>query len=100
MSDPVVVEIPHKLGRAAAKERLEKGVGKLTSFIPGSSVTEHHWDGDMLTFTVQAMGQRVAAKLDVFDERVRAELDLPPFLSMFANKAREFLSDNGRKLLR
>lgn len=100
MSEPVVVQIPHKLGRAAAKERLDKGVGKLTSFIPGSSVMEHHWNGDTLSFTVQAMGQRVAAKLDVFDEQVRAELDLPPFLAMFAHKAREFLSENGRKLLR
>jgi hypothetical protein len=100
MSEPVVVEIPHKLGRLAAKERLDKGVGKLTSFIPGSSVTERGWNGDTLTFTVQALGQRVAAKLDVFDERVRAELDLPSFLAMFANKAREFLSENGQKLLR
>lgn len=100
MSDPVIVDIPHKLGLAAAKERLDKGVGKLTSFLPGSSVTEHRWNGNTLTFSVQAMGQRVAAKLDVFEDRVRAELDLPPFLAMFANKAREVLSDNGRKLLR
>jgi hypothetical protein len=70
-------------------------VGKLTRFIPGSSVTEHAWNGDTL-FTVHAMGQRVSAKLDVFDERVRAKLDLPPIFAMFANKAREPLSENGR----
>lgn len=97
---PITVEIPHQLGQAVARERLEKGLNKLTSFVPGSTVTEHHWTGDTLAFTLQAMGQRVAAKLDVFDDRVRAVLDLPPILSMFAAKAKELLLDNGKKLLR
>lgn len=97
---PITVQIPHKLGRADAKQRLEKGVDKLTSFIPGSTVTEHHWDGDTLAFTVQAMGQKVAAKLDVFDDRVRAVLDLPPMLAVFGNKAKQFFLKNGTKLLR
>lgn len=100
MTGPITVEIPHKLGRADAKQRLEKGVGKLTSFIPGSTVTEHHWDGDTLAFTVQAMGQKMAAKLDVFDDRVRAVLDLPPMLALFASKAKQFFLENGTKLLR
>lgn len=97
---PIIVEIPHKLSHADAKQRLEKGVSKLTSFIPGSTVTEHHWDGDTLAFTVQAMGQRAAAKLDVLDDRVRAVLDLPPMLAMFASKAKQFFLENGTKLLR
>lgn len=94
------MEIPHKLGRADAKQRLEKGVSKLTSFIPGSTVTEHRWDGDTLAFTVQAMGQRVAAQLDVFDDRVRAVLDLPPMLAMLAGNAKELFLERGTKLLR
>lgn len=99
-SGPITVDIPHQLGRAAARERLDKGVNKLTSFVPGSTVTEHYWNGDTLAFTVQAMGQRIAAKLDVFDDRVRAVLDLPPMLAMLATKAKELLLDNGTKLLR
>lgn len=100
MRQPIIVEIPHQLGFEAAKVRLESGFTKLTSFVPGATVTEHHWNKDTLSFEVEAMGQRVAAKLDVFEDKVRAELDLPPLLSMFANKARELLSENGRKLLR
>ena len=97
---PITVEIPHKLGREDAKQRLDKGVSKLTSFIPGSTVTEHHWDGDTLAFTVQAMGQQVGAKLDVFDDRVRAVLELPPMLAMLAGKAKELFLEKGTKLLR
>lgn len=97
---PITVEIPHKLGAAEAKQRLEQGVSKLTSFVPGSTVTEHHWEGNTLAFTVQVMGQRIAAKLDVFDDRVRAVLDVPPVLAMFASKAKQFFLENGTKLLR
>jgi hypothetical protein len=42
----------------------------------------------------------MAAKLDVFDDRVRAVLDLPPMLALFASKAKQFFLENGTKLLR
>jgi hypothetical protein len=100
VSDPVIVDIPHKLGRDAAKVRLESGLEKLTSFIPGSTVANHRWDGNSLFFTVKAFGQTAGAKLDVFEDRVRAELSLPAVLASLAGKAKEFLAQNGQKLLR
>jgi hypothetical protein len=48
---------------------------------------------------VQAMGQRVASKLDVRDDHVHAEIDLPPFLALFADKIRAKLAKEGPKLL-
>ena len=84
MADPISVDIPHKLGLAGARARIEKGVGKLASFIPGASVTEHRWDGDILLFTVEAMGQRVASRVEVLENRIRASFDLPPMLHLFA----------------
>jgi hypothetical protein len=99
MDDPISVDIPHKLGLAAARARIEKGVGKLASFVPGGAVTEHRWEGDTLLFTVEAMGQRVASRLDVMETRVHATFDLPPMLKLFANKIREKLTKDGTKLL-
>ena len=100
MNDPISVDIPHKLGLAGARERIEKGVGKLASFVPGGAVTEHRWEGDTLVFTVEAMGQRVASRLDVLETKVHATFDLPPMLRLFASKIREKLTKDGTKLLK
>jgi hypothetical protein len=99
MSVPIEVDIPHKLGRAAARTRIENGTGKLASFIPGGTVSEHRWDGDTLSFTVEAMGQRVATRLTVLDDKVHALFDLPPFLALFGDKIRAKLVKDAPKLL-
>ncbi len=99
MTAPIEVDLPHKLGRAGARTRIDGGFGRLASFIPGGSVTEKRWDGDTLHFTVEAMGQRVGAQLTVFDAHVHAAFDLPPFLALFADKIRAKLAKDGPKLL-
>ena len=99
MSVPIEVDIPHKLGRDAARARVERGTGKLASFVPGGTVSEHRWDGDTLSFTVEAMGQRVASRLTVLDDKVHAVFDLPPFLALFGDKIRAKLAKDGPKLL-
>jgi hypothetical protein len=99
MSEPIEVDIPHKLGMAGARARLEAGVGKIAGMFPGGGVVQHRWDGDTMHFTVSAMGQTIASKLDVFESRVHATVDLPPMLALFANKIREKLQRDGPKLL-
>jgi Putative polyhydroxyalkanoic acid system protein (PHA_gran_rgn) len=99
MTAPVEVDFPHKLGRAAARQRIEGGIGKLASFVPGGTVSEHRWEGDTLSFTVEAMGQRVGSRLTVLDDKVHAVFDLPPFLALFADKIRAKLAKDGPKLL-
>jgi hypothetical protein len=42
----------------------------------------------------------VASRLQVFDNRVHAEVDLPPMLALFASKVREKLAEKGAKLLK
>ncbi|MFD1610458.1 polyhydroxyalkanoic acid system family protein [Sphingomonas tabacisoli] len=100
MTTPIELDLPHKLGKAAARARIENGFGKLASFIPGGSVSEHHWDGDTLSFTVEAMGQRIASRLTVLEDKVHASFDLPPFLALFAEKIRAKLTEEAPKLLR
>jgi len=99
MSQPITVDIPHKLGRAEARQRLANGIGQLTGMIPGSAVTANRWEGDTLSFTIEGLGQRIAARIEVFDDHVRATLDLPAFLAFMADKVRAALSGTGRKLL-
>jgi hypothetical protein len=99
MSQPITVDIPHKLGRAGAHARLENGIGKLAGLFPGGGAVQHRWEGDTMHLTVSAMGQTVTGTLDALEDHVHAVLDLPPFLALFANKIREKLSQDGPKLL-
>lgn len=99
MADPVTVDIPHKLGRDAARARIASGVGRIGGMFPGGGTVEERWEDDTLHFTVSAMGQRVACRLDVMQERVHAVVDLPPMLALFAGKIREKLEKEGPKLL-
>lgn len=99
MNQPISIDIPHKLGAEAAKARLAGNFNKLTSYVPGSTVTEHKWEGDTLSFVLEALGQRVATRMDVTDANVHAVFDLPPMLAMFAGKVRDQLAKGGQKLL-
>ena len=99
MADPIALDIPHKLGLEAARARIAGGVGKLADLFPGGGNVEQRWEGDTLHFTVSAMGQKVASRLEVFADRVHAEVDLPPMLALFAAKIREKLAREAPKLL-
>lgn len=96
---PIEIDIPHKLGRAAARERIASSFGRLAEFVPGGAVTEHRWSGDRLDFTVEGMGQRVSVMLDVGDDKVHAVFALPALLAMFADKLRDKLAREAPKLL-
>jgi hypothetical protein len=99
MPEPIIVEIPHKLGLAGAKARVAGGIGKLADMFPGGAAVDHRWEGDTLHFTVAAFGQRVASRLTVEEAKVRAEVDLPPFLALFADKIRAKLAKEAPRLL-
>lgn len=100
MPEPIKVDIPHTLGRDAARARLEGGMGKLATLFPSGATVEHRWDGDTLHFTAKAMGQTVTSRLDVFDSHVHAEVDLPPMLALLAGRVRDQLAQIGPKLLK
>lgn len=99
MADPITLDIPHKLGREGARARIGGGVGKIADMFPGGGQVEQCWEGDTLHFTVSAMGQKVASRLEIFEDKVHAVVDLPPMLALFAGKIREKLAREAPKLL-
>ena len=48
MSRPLVVSIPHRLGKDEAVRRLQSGLRRAASSIPVLSVDEERWDGDKI----------------------------------------------------
>jgi putative polyhydroxyalkanoate system protein len=99
MDQPIVVTLPHNLGRAEARQRIAGGIGKLADHIPGGAQVASRWEGDRLTLDIQAMGQAVTGRIDVEDSAVRLEFTLPPMLAMFANQIRAFLGRKGTEML-
>lgn len=100
MTQPITLDIPHDLGRSGARARLEKGVGQIAGIVPGGSLKEHRWDGDTLYFVIEAMGQRVASRIEVHDANIHAIVDLTPLAGLFAGAIKEQLSQVGTRLLR
>ena len=100
MAQPVVVSIPHQLGKEEAKRRLQGGLGKLrTSFGTSVSAVEENWTNDHLDFRWGVLGQTVAGGLDVNDDHVRLEIQLPWMLAMIAEKAKSLIQTQGKLLL-
>ena len=100
MTTPIQVDLPHNLGAAEARRRIEGGIGRLEDFIPGGGAeVRSAWTGDRLGLNVAAMGQDVNAQIDVRDTFVRVELLLPPALSFFRPIIETALRKKGGALL-
>lgn len=100
MSKPLVVSIPHNLGKAEAMRRLQGGLSGLKSqFGDKVASINEAWTGDHMEFRVGAMGQNINGCLDVMEEQVRVEVQLPWILAMIAEKAKSFIQKQGTLLL-
>lgn len=100
MPTPISLDIPHQLGKAGVRARLDGGIGRLGEKIPGGAKVEHRWDGDTLHFTVHAMGQAVRSTAEIFDKHVHAVVDLPALLALFAAPIRAAIEHEAPKLLK
>jgi hypothetical protein len=79
MSAPLVVSIPHRLGREEAARRLKGGLARAAR--------------------VRALGQAASGNIDVADDHVRVEVMLPLLLQRFAQMAQTTIRDRGTLLL-
>jgi hypothetical protein len=99
MSAPLVISIPHRLGREEARRRLQHGLTRAAASLPVLKVDEEKWDGDRMVFRVRALGQVAAGHVDVEDDHVRVEVTLPWLLQRFAEVAQATIKNRGRLLL-
>jgi hypothetical protein len=99
MSAPLIVSIPHRLGREEAARRLKAGLARAASSVPVLNVDEERWEGDCMIFRVRALGQVASGQLDVADDNVRVELRLPWLLQRFAEVAQVAIRNRGNLLL-
>ncbi|MGY4302655.1 hypothetical protein ACVWXN_010750 [Bradyrhizobium sp. i1.4.4] len=99
MSAPLVVSIPHRLGREEAVRRLKTGLGRAAASIPVMQVEEERWNGDSMNFRIRALGQIASGQVDVADDHVKVEVVLPWLLQRFAEMAQATIHKRGQLLL-
>jgi putative polyhydroxyalkanoate system protein len=99
MTKVVTVTIPHELGRAEARKRVDAGFDDLSRHLGGLGGVSRSWEGDRLNFAFAAMGQAISGTLDVADRGIRLEVLLPNLLAMMAGKLKGRLHKEGQLLL-
>jgi putative polyhydroxyalkanoic acid system protein len=99
MSAPLVVSIPHRLGREEATRRLKAGLTRAASSVPALKVDEERWQDNRMIFRIRALGQAASGHVDVADDHVVVEVTLPFLLQRFAEIAQVAIRNRGQLLL-
>jgi hypothetical protein len=101
MAQPLVVIVPHRLGKEAAKQRLRGGVTQLRDKLAmfGASAAEEVWSGDEMRFRVSAFGQTATGRVEITETTAIVEVDLPGLLGWFGKRIAERVSREGTLLL-
>ena len=101
MATPLTVTLPHQLGRAEARRRIENGFAKIVDTLPGGTgKCSQRWEADRLVFAVSAVGQEVSGVIDVGDTSVTMEIHLPGLLGVLAGGLKGRLQKTGQLLLK
>ena len=103
MSEPLVVIIPHQLGKEEALRRIKPALGKASHSFPILQVDHEVWSGERMDFRLKAIGQVAVGNVQVGDTHVRLEVTLPWLLHKIAaavQNNRRQRSDTARKEVR
>jgi hypothetical protein len=99
----ISITIPHSLGKAEARQRIEQGFGRLrqqmTGGVAGMLSFNERWEQDRLHFEGGALGQKMTGRLDVGDQSLEIQVDLPELLAAIGSRMAERLRSEGQKLL-
>ena len=100
MSQPLVVSIPHSLGKEEAIRRLKVGIERAVQ-AAGSvvQVEEQRWSDNRLDFKVMALQQHASGLVEVEQNVVRVEIALPWLLARMAQGVKEMIAKRGAVLL-
>ena len=101
MSKPLVVSIPHRLGKKEALRRLKANLGSDVGANFGHlfSVQGGTWTGDHLAFQLSALGEVINGTMKVAEDRVDVEVVLPWLLAAFAEALQPVIYREGTLML-
>jgi len=95
------VRLPHQIGSAEVRRRLEERKDEIVTYFPeGMATLESDWASeDHLDFTVAVAGQRVGGAVDIAEDHVVIEIDLPFLLSFLRPTIERSMRKEATRLL-
>jgi hypothetical protein len=87
---PIAIDIPHQLGKAEARRRIDAGFAGMQQRLFGASAIRRAqtWSGDTMTFEAVGLGQKARGRIEAMETAVRMEIDLPDWLAAIADTVR------------
>ncbi len=95
---PITVSVPHALGRVEAKQRLTAGLERVPK-MEMVALERQEWTDDRMTFVVRAFGASLPGLLEVRDDNVQVQIELPGLLRKLATPVGTALRERARLLL-
>ena len=96
----VNVTVPHALGTAEARSRIEQAIAEAkTRYADRVSDLTERWEGDRGEFSARAMGFNVKGQIAVRPDQVEINGDLPLAAAMFKGQIEAMIRDRATKLL-
>lgn len=100
MSKPLVVSIPHRLGKEEATRRIKEGTQwARDKYGAVLSIGREDWAGDQLDFRAGVLGQNAEGTIVVTDSDATLTVQLPWLLAKFGDKAQAIVQQQGQLLL-
>ncbi len=95
------VSLPHSLGREEVRARMHKHGHEIGSYFPpGMAEVETSWPHeDRMNLLITAAGQRIEGGIDVGEDSVVIELDLPAMLGFLRGTLERAVRKHGGRLL-
>jgi Putative polyhydroxyalkanoic acid system protein (PHA_gran_rgn) len=100
MTAPLIVSIPHRLGREEATRRVKSGLDTVrTKLTQVMTIEEETWTDNELKFRVRALGQAASGTIDIAEDHARLEVMLPWPLAQIAEKVQRAVQSQGTAML-
>jgi hypothetical protein len=100
MPPPLIVSIPHRLGRNEATRRLKSGLETArTKLGQIFAIEEETWTDNRLQFRIRALGQAANGTVDVAEDHAQLEVMLPWPLAQIADKIQRAIQSQGKAML-
>ncbi|MBV9969914.1 MAG: polyhydroxyalkanoic acid system family protein [Xanthobacteraceae bacterium] len=100
MTAPLIVSIPHQLGREEATRRLKSGLDTVRNKLAQvMTIEEESWTESHLQFRVRSLGQEASGTIDIADDHARLEVMLPWLLAQIAEKVQRAIQSQGTAML-
>ena len=100
MTQPLVVSVPHRIGKNEAVRRLKSGLESVpTKFGQVFVVQEQTWTDNRLQFRISALGQSATGTIEVEEDHARLEVTLPWLLAQVAKTIQSAVQKQGTLML-